>query len=141
MFPLFYVLVCPHHWSVRINILDLFHILFADICQIKNRFFIVMVRCVYDDVWVSHPVIHKRAKSTGTMRKYPGFFAINIPNLKNDLLSVLSTHDTPQVIYKKTTTKYLNVKEWEEKNHLVQHSAKQQTRYNSCPSFCQLNVL
>ena len=32
------------------------------------------------------------------MRKYPGFFPINIPNLKNVLLSVLSTQETPQVI-------------------------------------------
>lgn len=47
---------------------------------------------------LTYPVQHKRAKSTGTMRKYPGFLAINTPNLKNDLLSVLSTHDTPQVI-------------------------------------------
>lgn len=46
----------------------------------------------------THPVIHKRAKSTGTMRKYPGHFPMNTPNLKNDLLSVLSTQETPQVI-------------------------------------------
>lgn len=49
---------------------------------------------------LTYPVIHSNVNNTGTIIKYPGCLAMNLPRWKKVLFNVLSTQDMPQAICK-----------------------------------------